>query len=279
MIAATGVCTRARGRQSGLTNINVVIREDERIALLGVSGSGKSTLVRVLLGLDVPDSGAVVWSGRRPPRVSFAGENPLLPIGLRVAEYLELAIACSESSNSSQLVQRCVAALELEPLLCQFTQTLRSEAAVRVSLAFAFLCDAPVVALDEPFMLLEPATRSLMRDLMTWSVYNSHVPRTLLMTTQFTEDIRPPVSRVIIMQAGSIVRDVRLSDIEPLLHSCIFRLPADATPMHAATIVAERGGTPAVVTFARGKLRGRKCVIVGPFRDVSCREMMWSRWD
>jgi ATP-binding cassette subfamily C protein LapB len=47
-------------QQKALSNINIVIKPGEKIALLGKIGSGKSTLARLLLGLYTPTSGSVL---------------------------------------------------------------------------------------------------------------------------------------------------------------------------------------------------------------------------
>ncbi|WP_370930878.1 ATP-binding cassette domain-containing protein [Bartonella sp. DGB1] len=56
-------CTFKYGDKLILDNINLKIRENEIIALVGLNGSGKTTLVRILMGLLKPTSGKVLVNG------------------------------------------------------------------------------------------------------------------------------------------------------------------------------------------------------------------------
>src|SRR3954452_25360383 len=47
-----------------LDDVNLTLREDEIVALLGRSGSGKSTLLRIVSGLLKPTAGEVTWRGK-----------------------------------------------------------------------------------------------------------------------------------------------------------------------------------------------------------------------
>src|SRR5712675_200288 len=52
------------GDTSVLEDINFVVAEGEALVLLGASGSGKTTILRVIAGLEQPDSGRVILHGK-----------------------------------------------------------------------------------------------------------------------------------------------------------------------------------------------------------------------
>ena len=64
-----------------LSNLSFSVKEGERIGLTGVSGCGKSTLLHILAGLDLPDSGEVIFKGEnivlldRDDRATFRNKN------------------------------------------------------------------------------------------------------------------------------------------------------------------------------------------------------------
>ena len=73
--------SRSFGVRRVLEDISVTINTGERVGLVGVNGSGKSTLVRILAGLDVPDTGEVVH--RRGAAIAYLEQEPRFPEGMR----------------------------------------------------------------------------------------------------------------------------------------------------------------------------------------------------
>lgn len=55
----------SRERQQVLTNISFEWKQGECLGIIGESGSGKSTLGRLLLGIEQPDRGSILWEGKR----------------------------------------------------------------------------------------------------------------------------------------------------------------------------------------------------------------------
>jgi ABC-type transport system involved in cytochrome bd biosynthesis fused ATPase/permease subunit len=55
-----------------LTNVDLTVAAGEVVAVQGASGAGKSTLLRLILGLEAPDAGQVLWSGAPLPSLDPA---------------------------------------------------------------------------------------------------------------------------------------------------------------------------------------------------------------
>src|SRR5215831_8213758 len=76
--AAPLVETRGLGKQYGTTvaldDVSLSISGGRSLALVGRNGAGKSTLVRLLTGLDRPDSGEIRFAGAAAPDVSARAE-------------------------------------------------------------------------------------------------------------------------------------------------------------------------------------------------------------
>lgn len=66
--------TKIYGEKTLFSNVNIGIGEGERIALIGINGSGKTSLLKILAGLDAPDSGTVAV--RKGTSLGFLGQNP-----------------------------------------------------------------------------------------------------------------------------------------------------------------------------------------------------------
>src|ERR1700691_6697680 len=83
IIAATDVVVR-HGERTILDNITLGIQEGERLGLVGRNGAGKTTFLRILAGLQSPDSGEV--STQRDLVVSYLPQDFMLDAKKTVAE-------------------------------------------------------------------------------------------------------------------------------------------------------------------------------------------------
>lgn len=63
MLEIEGI-SKKYGKQTALVGVSLSIADGESVSLIGESGSGKSTLSRLILALERPSAGAVLWNGR-----------------------------------------------------------------------------------------------------------------------------------------------------------------------------------------------------------------------
>jgi ABC transport system ATP-binding/permease protein len=75
LISARGV-SKVYGRRSVLEDVAITIEDRDRVGLIGINGAGKSTLIRILLGLEDPDSGEI--QRRRGLTVRYVEQSPKL---------------------------------------------------------------------------------------------------------------------------------------------------------------------------------------------------------
>ena len=52
------------GEIVALDNVNLQVKKGDYVAIVGKSGSGKTTLLNMVGGLDIPDSGSIIFDGR-----------------------------------------------------------------------------------------------------------------------------------------------------------------------------------------------------------------------
>lgn len=114
-------------------------------ALMGPSGCGKTTLLRLLCGLESPDSGTI--SGAPETYTFLFQENRLLPW----ASALENVALVSDKETAKSILCKVGLAQELQPLPSALSGGMQR----RVALARALAHKSPVLLLDEPFKGLD----------------------------------------------------------------------------------------------------------------------------
>ena len=86
----------ASNRTEVLKDINLSVKENEFVAVIGFSGSGKSTLMNLLSGLQKPDSGEVLFKGESVkgpgPELGLMFQNYSLLPWLSVGDNVKLAV-------------------------------------------------------------------------------------------------------------------------------------------------------------------------------------------
>jgi len=134
-----------RQHKSVLNDISLNLKAGQIITLIGPNGCGKSTLIKVLLGLEKPDSGTVTRRtglriGYMPQRLSLDQRMPLTVTG-----FLQLARGASHERIGHWLDR-----LSIRALAQQSVHDLSGGEWQRVLLARALLIKPDLLVLDEP---------------------------------------------------------------------------------------------------------------------------------
>lgn len=136
-----------------LHDVSLCLGTGERIAVMGPSGCGKTSLLRVIAGLQSPDSGTVECMARR---LSFVFQEPRLLPWLTAEENVRLVLPDAHRSEDAAALLSCFglsdAADKLPAELSGGMQQL-------VSLTRALVCAPDLLLLDEPFKALDAAAK------------------------------------------------------------------------------------------------------------------------
>lgn len=163
-----------------LHDLSITIEEGDFICLLGQSGCGKSTLLRLLAGLEYPTSGTIQVQGAQICSASIERSVVFQDYGLfpwlTVEKNILLALRQKYPRRSvRQLRPALLAMLQrvgLEPAISKkLPRQLSGGMRQRCALARAFVMDAPILLLDEPFSALDAITRVRLQALLLelWS--------------------------------------------------------------------------------------------------------------
>lgn len=164
------------GRTPALEDISFTVPCGHTMALIGPNGAGKSTLLNALAGLLKVSSGEILWSNRplraQKHEIAYLPQRSEIdirfPITVRevVAQgrYIHLGAWGSERDHDRDIIDKALAALNLEALGGRQIGALSGGQQQRVFLARALAQEAHILLLDEPFTGLDvPGTRALSR--------------------------------------------------------------------------------------------------------------------
>lgn len=143
--------------QSVLKKLNADIPLGGRYAIMGRSGCGKTTLLRILMGLEVPDSGKV--EGLQGLRISAVFQQARLCPALTALE--NVLLAAEKSSAAKQQAELFLARLGLDEIARKKrVSKLSGGQQQRVAIARALITPFDLLILDEAFKGLDTATRA-----------------------------------------------------------------------------------------------------------------------
>ncbi len=212
---STGVELRNLRRTFGpvvaLDNLNLTLQPGELIALLGPSGCGKTTALRLLAGLDQPDSGEIIVGGRDITAIPASKRNmgmvfqsySLFP-NLTAAENVAFGLRVRRVAKPERL-KRAAELLELVGLGEQrdrYPHAMSGGQAQRVALARAIAIQPDVLLLDEPLSALDAKVRTQLRDEIRR--LQIEVGITTLFVTHDQEEAMAIADRVGVMRAGNL---------------------------------------------------------------------------
>lgn len=206
---------RRFGATVACDNLNLDIPAGELVALLGPSGCGKTTLLRIIAGLEVPDSGSVLFHGDdatntdvRDRNVGFVFQHYALfghmsifenvAFGLRVRPKATRPSPAEIQSKVMQLLKL----VQLDWLADRFPHQLSGGQRQRIALARALAVEPKVLLLDEPFGALDAKVRKELRRWLRRLHDEVHV--TSVFVTHDQDEAMEVADRVVVMNQGRI---------------------------------------------------------------------------
>ena len=203
------------GRTVVCDNINLDIASGELLALLGPSGSGKTSLLRVLAGLELPDSGQVrfgnedvTYADARQRNIGFVFQHYALFAHMTVADNVAFGLTVLPAAQRpskkdiAERVQLLLDKVQLGALGKRYPHQLSGGQRQRVALARALATQPRVLLLVEPFGALDAKVR---KELRRWLRQIHHdMGVTSIFVTHDQEEALEVADRVVVMNAGHI---------------------------------------------------------------------------
>jgi len=198
-----------------LNDINLTIQSGELVALLGPSGCGKTTLLRIIAGLETPDSGSIVFHGEdvsghdvRDRKVGFVFQHYALFRHMTVFDNVAFGLRMKprgERPNETVVkkkVHELLDLVQLDWLADRYPEQLSGGQRQRIALARALAVEPKVLLLDEPFGALDAKVR---KELRRWLArLHEDVHLTSVFVTHDQEEAMEVADRIVVMNKGVI---------------------------------------------------------------------------
>jgi sulfate transport system ATP-binding protein len=183
--------TKRFGDFAAVDNVSFEVKQGQLLALLGPSGSGKSTILRIIAGLEEPDSGKVYLAGMEATslpaqkrNVGFVFQHYALFKHMTVRKNIAFGLEVQRRPRREirERVEELLSLVKLEGYGDRYPSQLSGGQRQRVALARSLAPKPKVLLLDEPFGALDAKVRQnlaawlreLHREIQVTSIFVTH---------------------------------------------------------------------------------------------------------
>lgn len=203
--------SKSFGAATVLQNVSFSVDEDEIVVLLGASGSGKTTILRIIAGLELPDSGRVILHGKdvtqlpaRQRGVGVIFQSYALFPKMNVENNIAygLRIRHRKRGQIKETVDRLIELVHLEDHRKKYPSQLSGGQQQRVAIARALAYEPEVLLFDEPFGALDAQIRGMLRREIRSLLKEIKVPSIFI--THDQEEALELGDRIAVLNAGKL---------------------------------------------------------------------------
>ncbi|MGP6138945.1 MULTISPECIES: ABC transporter ATP-binding protein [unclassified Jeotgalibaca] len=207
-----------------LNNISFSVKAGELTGLIGLNGAGKSTTIKHIIGLMQPFAGTITINDmniKQNPKAyrqsfAFVPETPVLYEELTFKEHIELTALAYGIEKEAAMAKaiRYIKAFRLEEKLDWFPAYFSKGMKQKVMLVCAFMVDAPVYVIDEPFLGLDPLGIYTFREIVKEKKAQGAA---ILMSTHVLSAAERDCDRFVVLHKGEVNQSGTLAEMQAAL--------------------------------------------------------------
>lgn len=218
---------KAFGSQQVLDGVNLAVARDETLAILGRSGTGKSVLLKLLIGLQPPDSGSIRVHGQDISKLSLQELNSLRQkIGFlfqQAALYDSLTVeqnvafplrrhSADPEPKQKERVRELLHSVGMEEHAHKMPSEISGGMQKRVGLARALVLQPDILLFDEPTAGLDPITAAEIGDLIVGLQKKQKL--TAIVVTHDIRGAKAFADRLVLLRDGKIVAEGSFAELQ-----------------------------------------------------------------
>ncbi len=230
------------GHLSVLNGVNLVVRANEYLALVGINGAGKTTLIKALLDFCAIDGGTIQIFGidhrktSARARLAFLPERFIPPSFATGREFLRYMGRLYGKRPSAPQVEEVLARLDLDlESLAKPVRELSKGMAQKLGLAACLLSERELFVLDEPMSGLDPKARAMFK---RYLLGLKDKGLSLFFSTHLLADVEQLCDRMAVLHKGQVCyagspQDFLAQYQGPTLEDAYLRCVCDEKPGNA----------------------------------------------
>jgi len=231
---------KAFGDQTVLNGVNFHVAQGETLAVLGRSGTGKSVLLKLMIGLQKPDSGSVRIAGQEMTeldstqlnevrkKVGFLFQQAALYDSLSVEENVAFPLirhAGMSDADQKKRVQELLAGVGMDKELQKMPSEISGGMQKRVGLARALALDPNILLFDEPTAGLDPITAAEIGELIL--ELKEKRKMTAVVVTHDIHNAKVFSDRLVLVHEGNILAEGTFADLKKSKEQVVVQFLAD----------------------------------------------------
>ncbi|MDO5558091.1 MAG: amino acid ABC transporter ATP-binding protein [Oscillospiraceae bacterium] len=195
-----------------LDGIDLDVKPEEKVCVVGPSGSGKSTLLRCINGLEKTYTGEILINNcvsqkNKDKRIGMIFQHYNLFSNLNVMENITLAPICSKlisKKDAESYALKFLAKVGLEDKLYSYPSQLSGGQAQRVAIARSLANKPEVLLFDEPTSALDPERKDEILEIIN---NLSDTGMTMVIVTHEMEFVKNIADKVVFMDNARIIEE------------------------------------------------------------------------
>ncbi|UEG50264.1 ATP-binding cassette domain-containing protein [Ferruginibacter lapsinanis] len=230
--------------QKAVDDISFNIEQGNIFGLLGPNGAGKTTLLRMITGIFYPDSGEIIFNGKKfdpsndAALIGYMPEERGLYKKMKIGEqalYLARLKGLSKA-DAMQKLKIWFEKFEMQSWWNKKVEDLSKGMSQKLQFVTTVLHEPKLIILDEPFSGLDPVNANLIKD----EIFNlAKNGCTVIFSTHRMEQVEEICNHIVLVNKGHKILDGTVSDVKDQFKENIYQINATTSAEHLFTSLFE----------------------------------------